>query len=114
VLATNGFNITGETLRTTQELGYALFDVGGRQSLKISPKRFAVSPDDQGANFVLKEPCMPIPDSWLPALSGETSQPYYLHLYRFIGEERRKYKVYPPGKMCSTPCATPPSSACGW
>jgi D-3-phosphoglycerate dehydrogenase / 2-oxoglutarate reductase len=29
VLATNGFNITGETLRTTQELGYALFDVGG-------------------------------------------------------------------------------------
>ena len=41
---------------------------------------------------------MPIPDSWLPALSGETSQPYYLHLYRFIGEERRKYKVYPPGE----------------
>jgi D-3-phosphoglycerate dehydrogenase len=29
VLAANGFNITGETLRTTQELGYALFDVGG-------------------------------------------------------------------------------------
>jgi D-3-phosphoglycerate dehydrogenase / 2-oxoglutarate reductase len=29
VLATHGFNITGETLRTTQELGYALFDVGG-------------------------------------------------------------------------------------
>jgi D-3-phosphoglycerate dehydrogenase / 2-oxoglutarate reductase len=27
VLAANGFNITGETLRTTHELGYALFDV---------------------------------------------------------------------------------------
>jgi D-3-phosphoglycerate dehydrogenase / 2-oxoglutarate reductase len=29
VLAANNFNITGETLRTTQELGYALFDVSG-------------------------------------------------------------------------------------
>jgi D-3-phosphoglycerate dehydrogenase len=29
VLAMHGFNITGETLRTTHELGYALFDVAG-------------------------------------------------------------------------------------
>jgi D-3-phosphoglycerate dehydrogenase len=29
VLAAHDFNITGETLRTTQELGYALFDVSG-------------------------------------------------------------------------------------
>jgi D-3-phosphoglycerate dehydrogenase / 2-oxoglutarate reductase len=29
VLAAHEINITGETLRTTQELGYALFDVGG-------------------------------------------------------------------------------------
>jgi D-3-phosphoglycerate dehydrogenase len=29
VFAANGFNITGETLRTTQEVGVALFDVGG-------------------------------------------------------------------------------------
>jgi D-3-phosphoglycerate dehydrogenase / 2-oxoglutarate reductase len=29
VLAGNGFNITGETLRTTSELGFALFDVEG-------------------------------------------------------------------------------------
>ncbi|HEX2979286.1 MAG TPA: uracil-DNA glycosylase [Anaerolineaceae bacterium] len=41
---------------------------------------------------------MPIPDSWLPALVGETTQPYYQQLYRFIGDERRKYKVYPPGE----------------
>ena len=41
---------------------------------------------------------MPIPDSWLPALVGETTQPYYEQLYRFVGEERRKYKVYPPGE----------------
>jgi uracil-DNA glycosylase len=41
---------------------------------------------------------MPIPDSWLPALGGETTQPYYQQLYRFISEERRKYKVYPPGE----------------
>ncbi len=41
---------------------------------------------------------MPIPDSWLPALAGETAQPYYQQLYRFVGEERRKYKVYPPGE----------------
>ena len=40
---------------------------------------------------------MPIPDSWLPALESETTKPYYQQLYRFVGEERRKYKVYPPG-----------------
>ncbi len=36
VLATNGFNITGETLRTTQELGYALFDVSGTVTDEIA------------------------------------------------------------------------------
>ena len=36
VLATHGFNITGETLRTTQELGYALFDVGGTVTEEIT------------------------------------------------------------------------------
>ena len=41
---------------------------------------------------------MPIPDSWISALVGETTQPYYQQLYRFVGEERRKYKVYPPGE----------------
>jgi uracil-DNA glycosylase len=41
---------------------------------------------------------MPIPESWLPALSGETTKPYYEKLYRYISEERRKYKVYPPGE----------------
>jgi uracil-DNA glycosylase len=41
---------------------------------------------------------MPIPDSWLPALSEETTKPYYQELYRFVGDERRKFKVYPPGK----------------
>lgn len=40
---------------------------------------------------------MPIPDSWLPALGEETAKPYYQQLYRFVGEERRSYKVYPPG-----------------
>jgi len=40
---------------------------------------------------------MPIPESWLPALVGETTQPYYQQLYRFIGEERKKYRIYPPG-----------------
>lgn len=39
---------------------------------------------------------MPIPDSWLPALVGETDQPYYQQLYRFVADERHKYKVYPP------------------
>ena len=41
---------------------------------------------------------MPIPDSWLPALESETAKPYYQQLYRFVGDERRKYKVYPPGE----------------
>ena len=41
---------------------------------------------------------MPIPDSWLSALEDETTQPYYQELYRFVGEERRRYKVYPPGQ----------------
>jgi len=39
---------------------------------------------------------MPIPDSWLPSLVGETTQPYYQQLYRFVDEERHKYKVFPP------------------
>jgi len=40
---------------------------------------------------------MPIPESWLPALGAEQDKPYYRELYRFVGEERRKYPVYPPG-----------------
>ena len=41
---------------------------------------------------------MPIPDSWLSALESETTKPYYQQLYTFVGEERRKTKIYPPGK----------------
>ena len=40
---------------------------------------------------------MPIPDSWLPALGAEQEKPYYQALYRFVAEERQKYRVYPPG-----------------
>lgn len=40
---------------------------------------------------------MPIPESWLPALGSEQTKPYYQELYRFVGEERRKYTIYPPG-----------------
>ena len=40
---------------------------------------------------------MPIPESWLPALGSEQEKPYYQELYRFVGEERHKYPVYPPG-----------------
>ena len=36
---------------------------------------------------------MPIPDSWLPALVGETTLPYYQQLYRFVSEERLKSKI---------------------
>lgn len=35
VLASHDYNITGETLRTTQELGFALFDVSGAVSEEI-------------------------------------------------------------------------------
>lgn len=41
---------------------------------------------------------MPIPESWLPVLGDEQQKPYYQALYRFIGDERRKYTVYPPGQ----------------
>ncbi len=41
---------------------------------------------------------MPIPDSWLPVLGDEQNKPYYQELYRFIGEERKKHTVYPPGQ----------------
>lgn len=41
---------------------------------------------------------MPIPESWLPVLGDEEKKPYYQELYRFVGEERRKYTVYPPGR----------------
>ena len=40
---------------------------------------------------------MPIPESWLPVLGEEQNKPYYQELYRFVGEERRKYAIYPPG-----------------
>ena len=40
---------------------------------------------------------MPIPESWLSALGEEQNKPYYQQLYRFIGEERHKYTVYPSG-----------------
>jgi len=40
---------------------------------------------------------MPIPESWLPVLGDEPNKPYYQGLYRFVGEERRSYTVYPPG-----------------
>jgi uracil-DNA glycosylase len=30
-------------------------------------------------------------------LGNEQTKPYYQELYRFVGEERRKYSVYPPG-----------------
>ncbi len=40
---------------------------------------------------------MPIPESWIPSLGAEQDKPYYQALYKFVGEERRKYPVYPPG-----------------
>ena len=40
---------------------------------------------------------MPIPESWLPVLGEEQNKPYYQELYRFVGEERRKHAIYPPG-----------------
>jgi uracil-DNA glycosylase len=41
---------------------------------------------------------MPIPDSWLPVIGEQQDMPYFQALYRFVGEERRKGPVYPPGK----------------
>lgn len=41
---------------------------------------------------------MPIPDSWLPVLGEEQEKPYFQELYRFVGEERKKYTIFPPGK----------------
>jgi uracil-DNA glycosylase len=45
----------------------------------------------------IQEFTMPIPESWLPALAADQDKPYYQELYRFVGEERRKYSIYPPG-----------------
>jgi D-3-phosphoglycerate dehydrogenase len=36
VLASNGFNITGESLRTSQELGYTLFYVDAKVTEEIA------------------------------------------------------------------------------
>jgi uracil-DNA glycosylase len=41
---------------------------------------------------------MPIPDSWLSVLGDQQNKPYYQQLYQFIGEERRKYTVFPAGQ----------------
>ena len=43
MLAAKGFNISGETLRTTSELGYALFDVSGPISEDIAEALRCVS-----------------------------------------------------------------------
>jgi len=46
---------------------------------------------------------MPIPESWLPALGAEQDKPYSQALYQFVGEERRKDPVYPPGTAVFNP-----------
>jgi uracil-DNA glycosylase len=38
----------------------------------------------------------PIPASWNPILSGETEQPYYDKLQRFVAQERHEHAVFPP------------------
>lgn len=37
-----------------------------------------------------------IPDAWQPLLAGETEQPYFRALERFLEEERRAHTVFPP------------------
>lgn len=41
-------------------------------------------------------PPPPLPPSWLEALSGEFTQPYWAKLQAFVAEERAKHTVYPP------------------
>jgi uracil-DNA glycosylase len=38
----------------------------------------------------------PLPPSWLGALGGEFSKPYWAKLQEFVAEERRLHTVYPP------------------
>jgi uracil-DNA glycosylase len=37
--------------------------------------------------------------SWKQALSGEFNQEYFHELKKFLLEERKKYRVFPPGKL---------------
>ena len=38
----------------------------------------------------------PITGEWEKALSGEFKKPYYRSLFQKVGEEYRKYRIYPP------------------
>ena len=38
----------------------------------------------------------PLPPSWLAALAGEFTQPYWPKLQAFVADERIRYAVYPP------------------
>jgi uracil-DNA glycosylase len=45
---------------------------------------------------VTTEGMPPLPTSWESVLAGETSQPYFEELSRFLAEERRDHTVFPP------------------
>jgi uracil-DNA glycosylase len=52
----------------------------------------------QSSLFAETEPHVlpPLPPSWLGALGGEFSKPYWAKLQEFVAEERRLHTVYPP------------------
>jgi len=40
-----------------------------------------------------------IHDSWKNILAGEFSSPYFSDLKKFLMEEKKRYRIYPPGKQ---------------
>lgn len=53
----------------------------------------------------------PIPAPWRPLLRGETAQPYWADLERFVDRERRAHEVYPPADEVFTALALTPPDA---
>jgi len=52
--------------------------------------------DDLASDGETLVPIPPLPASWLEALRGEFSKPYYRDLMRFLAEERAAHEIFPP------------------
>jgi uracil-DNA glycosylase len=56
-------------------------------------------------------PMQPIPKAWRTLLRGETEQPYFAELERFLERERREHEVFPPEEDVFAALALTPPKA---
>ncbi len=70
---------------------------GARPSAAAKGSKGAAKGAETGASErVKRSDMMSLPASWESVLAGETSQPYFKELSRFLAEERKSHTVFPP------------------